>query len=145
MPRAKVNPLNRRRVAQACTPCKKRKEKCDGVAPCGNCKSRRNEDECSFSTSLAGSRSTTKAVPLLRESPGSFGRGDTEAEIDMLLDHPIEDYARPDPERRSGTTTPTSAPVPKFSRMMRDGKGRFSMPPVTKFPLLTSLAIAEKS
>jgi hypothetical protein len=46
MPRPKVT--DRKRAEKACTSCKRRKEKCDGIQPCGRCKHRNRETECSF-------------------------------------------------------------------------------------------------
>ncbi|KAI8626934.1 hypothetical protein F5Y19DRAFT_195204 [Xylariaceae sp. FL1651] len=40
MTRPKVDPKNRQRTAQACDSCKRRKQKCNGVKPCGTCHKR---------------------------------------------------------------------------------------------------------
>ncbi|KAF5005535.1 hypothetical protein FDECE_8028 [Fusarium decemcellulare] len=49
MPRSKVDPRLRRRVAQACDTCKRRKEKCNGVSPCNQCQARGVEYDCRYS------------------------------------------------------------------------------------------------
>lgn len=46
MPRPKVT--NRKRILKACISCKRRKERCDGFHPCGRCKHRNRERECTF-------------------------------------------------------------------------------------------------
>lgn len=124
MPRLKVHPLNRRRVAQACDVCKRRKEKCDGLAPCGHCKARRKEDGCHYSQ-----HSTTKkparTEPFLRENIYSNENGDHD--IDHFLDRSMDEDSRAASPRQTDTTLMTSAPVPKLSRMMRNGEGKFSM------------------
>lgn len=49
MPRQKIDPLYRQRVAQACDSCKRRKEKCSGTVPCDQCQTRRKKDGCHYS------------------------------------------------------------------------------------------------
>ncbi|KAJ3545391.1 hypothetical protein NM208_g2523 [Fusarium decemcellulare] len=49
MPRSKVDPRLRRRVAQACDTCKRRKEKCSGLSPCNQCQARGVEYDCRYS------------------------------------------------------------------------------------------------
>lgn len=53
MPRPIVAPDKRRRVAQACDNCKRRKERCNGSQPCSICIRRRRESECHFSETPA--------------------------------------------------------------------------------------------
>jgi hypothetical protein len=53
MPRPIVAPDKRRRIAQACDNCKRRKERCDGSRPCSICIRRRRESECQFSETPA--------------------------------------------------------------------------------------------
>ncbi|KAH0343728.1 hypothetical protein KCU83_g8667, partial [Aureobasidium melanogenum] len=53
MPRPIVAPDKRRRIAQACDNCKRRKERCDGNRPCSICIRRRRESECQFSETPA--------------------------------------------------------------------------------------------
>lgn len=48
MPRAKVDPALRKRVARACDLCRKRKEKCTGGDPCPQCRERGTEDQCQY-------------------------------------------------------------------------------------------------
>jgi uncharacterized Zn finger protein (UPF0148 family) len=54
MPRPKVEPSARQRVAKACTNCKSSKQKCDGQIPCALCTRRGRVASCSFSTDAAG-------------------------------------------------------------------------------------------
>ncbi|THW03714.1 hypothetical protein D6D25_08390, partial [Aureobasidium pullulans] len=53
MPRPIVAPDKRRRIAQACDNCKRRKERCDGSRPCSICIRRRRGSECHFSETPA--------------------------------------------------------------------------------------------
>ncbi|THY70439.1 hypothetical protein D6C86_07184 [Aureobasidium pullulans] len=53
MPRPIVAPDKRRRIAQACDNCKRRKERCDGSRPCSICIRRGRESECHFSETPA--------------------------------------------------------------------------------------------
>lgn len=48
MPRPRVDPRFRRRVARACETCKRRKEKCNGALPCDQCKSRLVDRACCY-------------------------------------------------------------------------------------------------
>jgi hypothetical protein len=50
-----------------------------------------------------------------------------ENEIEVFLSRSIEDYTKSNPTQYTGDAMPAiSAPVPKVSRMLRDGKGKFS-------------------
>lgn len=130
MPRPRVDPLQRRRVVQACHSCKRRKEKCDGNVPCRQCKCRRMEHSCQYSSRYSRantipSRSDATSQPLLRE--GSVDHPSMGNEIESFLDRSIEDYARQESSNRSdGVILNSTAPVPKLSRMLRDEKGKFS-------------------
>ena len=66
MPRPIVAPEKRRRIAQACDNCKRRKERCDGSRPCSICIRRRRESECQFSETparlLRGPQSNTANI-----------------------------------------------------------------------------------
>lgn len=123
MPRVKVHPLNRRRVAQACDTCKKRKEKCEGVVPCGHCKARRKEDSCHYSTTT---KRMSRVEAFLPEN--TYNHENAVNEVDNFLDRSMDDHSRAASPRQTDTTFMTSAPVPKVSRMMRNGEGKFSMP-----------------
>lgn len=52
MPSSKVKPSERRRCPQACSSCKRRKERCDGRQPCSRCIVRGVQYECYFSRPL---------------------------------------------------------------------------------------------
>jgi hypothetical protein len=66
MPRPIVAADKRRRIAQACDNCKRRKERCDGSRPCSICIRRRREAECQFSETparlLRGPQSNTANI-----------------------------------------------------------------------------------
>ena len=72
MPRPRVRDEDRKRVARACDTCKRRKEKCDGSHPCGLCRKRGREPECTFTEGYSARRSTGK-----RESVVSVGSSGT--------------------------------------------------------------------
>jgi hypothetical protein len=130
MPRPRVDPLQRRRVAQACQSCKRRKEKCDGNIPCRHCKGRKMEQSCQYSSRYSRnntmtSRSDSSSQPLLREETVDYHSPSNDME--SFLDRSIEDYARHESSNQSDTIISNStAPVPKLSRMLRDEKGKFS-------------------
>lgn len=118
MPRHKVDPLYRRRVAQACDGCKKRKEKCNGATPCEQCKSRHREDVCRYTSykALAPSRH------LLQEA---VSNEDSDSDVHRALSA-LEDLASSEVLEQGDSSSLNCALVPKLSRMLRDGKGKFS-------------------
>ena len=121
MPRTRVDPLRRRRVAHACNSCKRRKEKCDGAAPCGQCTARRREETCIYTRPQA---SSDTAKPMLREERTRSTTSESEIHNALCA---LDDLAPLEEETLDpGNTFLTSAPVPKVSRMLRDSKGRFS-------------------
>src|SRR5450432_3161711 len=129
MPRARVDPLARRRVAQACNSCKKRKERCDGQAPCGNCKAHQREDTCAYTTSTPTTishASPAGSTPLLREANFSHESVRHFQDIDNFLDRSIEDYMQHDAPKQGDPNLMSTARVLSHSRMLRDGKGKFS-------------------
>ena len=64
MPRPRVRDEDRKRVARACDTCKRRKEKCDGSHPCGLCRKRGREPECTFTEGFSARRSTDKRASV---------------------------------------------------------------------------------
>jgi hypothetical protein len=122
MPRTKLDPLCRRRVAQACASCKGHKEKCSGGVPCQQCASRHREEACQYTT--ARDPDTTRSRPLLREARGSCIHNESENHHALCA---LDDLAPSQTLKDGDNTVLTSAPVPKSSRMLRDSKGKFSM------------------
>lgn len=121
MPRNKVNPLLRRRVARACDSCKRRKERCSGATPCGQCVSRQQQNHCQYTTA---SQTPPASRPLLRETAGNNTNIDNE--IHRALDA-LEDLAAPsDVAKQADLSHLNSAPLPRFLRMLRDSNGKFS-------------------
>ena len=123
MPRNKVHPLDRKRVARACISCKRRKEKCDGERPCRNCKSQKRDHTCQYPTSQA-STSPRSSRPLLQDE--NSPHNPNSEDILGLLDNAIDEYSQPGVSRGDSVTCTTSAPVPKVSRMLVGNNGRFS-------------------
>ncbi|RMZ79710.1 hypothetical protein DV738_g3146, partial [Chaetothyriales sp. CBS 135597] len=62
MPRPRVRDEDRKRVAQACDTCKRRKEKCDGQHPCLLCRRRGREAECAFTLGFSARRSKRDSI-----------------------------------------------------------------------------------
>ncbi|KAF5571676.1 transcriptional regulatory [Fusarium phyllophilum] len=63
MPSRKLKDSERRRCANACYTCKRRKERCDGRQPCGRCITRGVDPECSFTPSPTTKRRVRNARP----------------------------------------------------------------------------------
>ncbi|PQE19408.1 fungal specific transcription factor domain protein [Rutstroemia sp. NJR-2017a BBW] len=113
MPRRKVDPLRRRRVAQACDSCKRRKEKCSGGTPCGQCESRHREEACQYTKAQA----PDVAKPLLREARGSSNHSESEDHHALCE---LDDLAPSETLKEGDNTVLNAAPEPKVSRMLRD-------------------------
>ena len=125
MPRPKI--IERRRCLKACDDCKIRKEKCDGLLPCIVCKKRNRETSCTYltpRTGRGGSISQTAPSQAVMEQSALYYESDLtiESRSNGLGDINAEgETAAP-----NDANSPASAPVPKLSRLMRDGKGGLS-------------------
>ena len=72
MPRSKV--IDRKRVVKACTNCKRRKEKCDGIQPCGRCKQRSRETECDFPDDITSTNTRNASTSAIHSHEDSLER-----------------------------------------------------------------------
>ncbi|KAL6821575.1 hypothetical protein V8C40DRAFT_250503 [Trichoderma camerunense] len=113
MPRPKVDPRFRRRVAQACENCKKRKSKCNGILPCDHCRARGVEDACRYSryTRPASQESQlSRGLPNreARREPGPLDPA-TPALSSKQIDIPVSNMYS----------------VSKDSQMLKDSRGKF--------------------
>ncbi|KAF7905863.1 hypothetical protein EAF00_000142 [Botryotinia globosa] len=100
MPRNRVDPLRRRRVAQACDSCKRRKEKRSGGTPAGS------------------------ANPDIEKRPAR-GSSNHSASVDHHAMCELDDLALSETLKEDDNTVLNAAPKPKVSRMLRDSKGSF--------------------
>lgn len=113
MPRQRVDPLHRQRVAQACDSCKRRKEKCNGALPCEQCNSRRRKDCCY--TKL--NRTLALAKDVRNE------RANSEVRVDLTEpDHIAPQVAGS--HKQADSSLASSSHIFKTSRMILDSKGR---------------------
>jgi hypothetical protein len=113
MPRQKVDPLHRQRVAQACDSCKRRKEKCNGALPCEQCKSRRRKGCCYTKRS----RTLSPAKDARNE------RGSSEMRAPWVEPNQIAPQ-KADSQEQIDSSLASSSHVLKTSRMIPDNKGR---------------------
>ncbi|KAJ5994682.1 C6 transcription factor [Penicillium waksmanii] len=128
MPRARVDPHNRRRVSQACDVCRKRKEKCDGNLPCGHCRSRSKDNGCRYTQKCSSSRnlrrnlaarSTTTLSPTEYTVSEGSSVGDASCTaVHALLGCPAS------ADSAAEHTMVDSGPIPKPSHMLPDAKGK---------------------
>lgn len=134
MPRPRVKDENRKRVARACDTCKRRKEKCDGSQPCLLCKRRAKQDECHYSDGKRPSpsrrQSTSSQPSSTRVGETLSSSRDAEIAVESLLtlsgNRSAARTPRDEPRRPvSATHGPSHAPVPKLSRLLHDGHGKF--------------------
>lgn len=72
MPRKKVDPSKRVRIARACTKCQAAKKKCDGKQPCSLCIRKNKEPECTFGheSSHEASQEPQSLDEVYEDSPG---------------------------------------------------------------------------
>jgi hypothetical protein len=123
MPRPKV--IHRKRVSRACTTCKRRKERCDGLQPCNRCKYRAKESECAF-PEAARSASSVHVSPLRDQSR------DASSELvgSRVSPEPDQDTSSYNSHHDDATATVSasaaSAPVQELSRFLQDPKGKTS-------------------
>lgn len=153
MPRPKVDPRARQRVAKACLNCKSSKQKCDGQIPCSLCTRRGREASCTFgdtgsktarseniSQRATGSVTSSRHVvsPLLSIKTAISNRDTNSPRNTVAADKTsttpaagvVMDHEETRASSVSGNEVPDSnetlAPVPKSIRMLRDSKGKLS-------------------
>ena len=136
MPRARVDPRNRKRVQRACEVCRKRKEKCDGNLPCGHCRSRNKGHSCGYARPWSSSSNPSRNLATGSRStpeytlPEDSSIGDTpHTEVDTLLG--FSKCSDPAVER----TMIDSAPIPKQLRMLPDANGELSWSAWSHLPI----------
>lgn len=130
MPRPKVDPASRRRVARACCYCRVSKQKCDGQTPCSQCVKRKRPEACKR---LASDDNKEEA----RLQPDHASPALNQADPDVVTSTP----SAPVPISRN-TETASSVPcpgglqartavpellVPRMSGMMYNTKGKAGM------------------
>ncbi|KAK4940656.1 hypothetical protein LTR10_019286 [Elasticomyces elasticus] len=103
------------RCPNACENCKRRKEKCNGLQPCGRCVKRKVERQCYFgSQSYSPSRPSLDRRLRLASGTPNINEGDEDVVIDST-----EGQAR-DPH-----LSVVRIPVPGISRLLRDPSRNF--------------------
>ncbi|RMD43285.1 hypothetical protein DV735_g1824, partial [Chaetothyriales sp. CBS 134920] len=98
MPRPRVRDEDRKRVAQACDTCKRRKEKCDGQHPCLLCKRRGREADCAFTLGFSARRSKRDSVSTSHTGSSqtqSNGHAQPSPLDPLLSDHGIAIPSKP--------------------------------------------------
>ena len=127
MPRPKVSDEHRRRVAQACDNCKRRKEKCDGAHPaCNLCRRRGREPECRYTDGPVRPARAHKLKSSVDLQEGIGNASDAEIAVESLLNLSGNRSNARTPRTDASHGDPAShAPVPKLARLLRDGKGKF--------------------
>ncbi|KAL6412552.1 hypothetical protein AUP68_03755 [Ilyonectria robusta] len=150
MPTKRVRDSDRKRCAQACESCKNRKQRCDGLRPCGRCVKRGLGRDCESSTTrfplLASSlpspdpdhfRSATPGCGPAPErmSPGRAPDGSQStpgtgpSPSHHVADGAFMSPAAPSSDRASASSQLLSsgfpARVPQMSRLVKDTKGQY--------------------
>ncbi|EXF83456.1 fungal specific transcription factor domain-containing protein [Colletotrichum fioriniae PJ7] len=145
MPTKRVRQSERRRCVKACGNCKRRKERCDGQQPCRRCVIRRVEADCTFigpPTNFAAAEDSSSvrspdrqqvhvppAPPPHRGSPPGHGQdlfssyGPTASFHEAVISPSHHHQHRRASSSISHLSQSTA--VPKVSRLIADGKGRF--------------------
>ncbi|CAF3645633.1 unnamed protein product [Fusarium graminearum] len=133
MPPRKLKDDERRRCANACFTCKRRKERCDGRQPCGRCVARRVENECSFVPSSLPTRNTRNprlgrtspiASVLSRDDSGGSDSPSASSSIQ------VSDHGPPSLMSNLGHDLDKDHSAafdgsPQLSRLVEDGHGKF--------------------
>ncbi|KAF9771381.1 hypothetical protein IL306_010986 [Fusarium sp. DS 682] len=133
MPSRKLKEGERRRCANACYTCKRRKERCDGRQPCGRCVTRGVDAECSFVPSSTPTRNTRNVRleymdPTLREPSQDHSQGPVSPGASSSIE--VLDQAQPQLNSRlrhdldRGHSDPCAA-SPQLSQLIQDGHGKF--------------------
>ncbi|KAM0510315.1 hypothetical protein ACHAPE_010629, partial [Trichoderma viride] len=113
MPRPKVDPRFRRRVAQACESCKKRKSKCNGILPCDHCRARGVEDACRY---LRYPRPASQDDQLTRAHPNREARREL---------GPLDPTSPAPSSKQINIPVANSYSISKDSQLLKDGRGKF--------------------
>ncbi|KAG9503690.1 hypothetical protein J7337_003642 [Fusarium musae] len=122
MPSRKLKDSERRRCANACYTCKRRKERCDGRQPCGRCVTRGVDSECSFTPSPTTKRRVRSA------RPPSSGAGNLQGSISPSVSSSIEvfDQTPPQLSNQAGHGSHKDhTERAQFSTLIQDGHGKF--------------------
>ncbi|KAF5623082.1 transcriptional regulatory [Fusarium sp. NRRL 52700] len=123
MPSRKLKDSERRRCANACYTCKRRKERCDGRQPCGRCITRGVDAECSF---ITPSPTTRRRVRNAR--PPTSVVDNSQSSISPSVSSSIEVFDQTLSQISSQTgqdSHTTHTERPQFSTLIQDGQGKF--------------------
>ncbi|KAF5572612.1 transcriptional regulatory [Fusarium pseudoanthophilum] len=122
MPSRKLKDSERRRCANACYTCKRRKERCDGRQPCGRCITRGVDSECRFTPSPTTKRRVRSA------RPPTSGAGNLQGSISPSVSSSIEvlDQTPPQLSNQAGHDPHKDhTERPQLSTLIQDGHGKF--------------------
>ncbi|KLO99125.1 hypothetical protein Y057_5052 [Fusarium fujikuroi] len=122
MPSRKLKDSERRRCANACYTCKRRKERCDGRQPCGRCITRGVDAECSFTPSPTRKRRARVVRPPTSDIDNSQGS------ISPSISSSIEVFNQTLSQISSQTghdLHKDHTDRPQLSTLIQDGHGKF--------------------
>ncbi|KAK2134362.1 hypothetical protein NOF04DRAFT_1364932 [Fusarium oxysporum II5] len=126
MPSRKLKDSERRRCANACYTCKRRKERCDGRQPCGRCITRGVDVECSFTPSPTTKRRVRSVQPnYVNPTPS---RDDSQNPMSPSVSSSIEvfDQTLSQLSNQLGHDLPKAhTDRPQLSTLIQDGHGKF--------------------
>ncbi|PNP86045.1 hypothetical protein FNYG_01101 [Fusarium nygamai] len=122
MPSRKLKDSERRRCANACYTCKRRKERCDGRQPCGRCITRGVDSECSFTPSPTTKRRVRSARPPI--SVADNLQGSISPSVSSSIE--VFDQTPPQLSNQAGHDSHEGHTVrPHLSTLIQDGHGKF--------------------
>ncbi|KAH6870983.1 hypothetical protein B0T10DRAFT_541580 [Thelonectria olida] len=131
MPTPKLSKHERRRCVKACSSCKRRKERCDGLRPCGRCSTRGVGQDCSFARPPPASISPMTNFGL-GFSPNSHDKPDptdpspnppSPGSLSTNLTHGARQPSEFSPSSHV-FHSPRVSPVPQLSRLIQDCHGK---------------------
>ncbi|SCO85892.1 related to transcriptional activator Mut3p [Fusarium oxysporum] len=126
MPSRKLKDSERRRCANACYTCKRRKERCDGRQPCSRCITRGVDAECSFTPSPTTKRRARNVQPNYVNPTSS--RDEPQDLISPSISSSIEvfDQTLSQLSSQSGHDLHKAhTDRPQLSTLVQDGHGKF--------------------
>lgn len=134
MPTPRVKDNERRRCAQACLTCKRRKERCDGHQPCRRCSARGQSSQCSFTFQPGTPWAQRRRQGKRRQQSAGSGSPVSLHANGTAATSPDAESGPPQPSATaagaSASSPPnqpkhTSALLPRQSRLILDGRGKF--------------------
>lgn len=128
MPRPKVDPKFRKRIAKACAYCRMTKQKCDGFVPCEQCIKHDRSTSCAYSPHEQSLGSRRNRRERIRHTPKTVPQAIRGMEVSAAVSGSLPEVHGTERSTQSyGESTSTNKPqviVPGLSHVLYDNKGK---------------------